>query len=621
MKKIRRFCVVFLFLLLLLPILAVPAAAAGPVSGGRGIPLLALLLGVVLLAAALAFLPSILRRPKNAVPVSLRSVMENYPQGMGTEGAVSRLMPVIVQLRDRHNNGSLHLQISPDTICFESGRYALPSPSSQESARYSSGFTSPEVYTGSGLGIASDIYSICAVLLYAISGITPENALSRKDGEEIVLPDSLENEEMRSILRRGLSMRPEDRFSSVQELITRLVPFNLTSVSASPVPAAETQPQKSAAVTGKKKRPVWFVAAGAAVLLGVYFLTCAVSAGYAMKGEFSKADQWLILPSLDGRFNRYVAAGRLYEARDYEAANNAFLELPGYRYANDFANESVYRYAAQLADANDFDYAIGLYRNLEGVGYKDAAEKIKDTQYREGVYLLQNIRDYNAALNVFSQLEKDGYPNAGSMIKETYYEWAKYLYAEKSDYVQSYKKMKEAKGYADAEIRLSTIAESVYLQAIDEYKEGDNIKAQADFKLIDPYESSRDYLDLISVKLSYSNSKQMFERLLPHIGFEDANSLLLRNQVFAKYFLAGSWNTDRRQTMLIIEESGDMTDNMPRIISGNGYYYIQDGQVLSYKKADDRQSAKPDKLITVIDYNTIQVYCYKDGSTYTLYRE
>lgn len=48
--------------------------------------------------------------------VTLKTHLEQYPQGLGIAGAVSLLLPVAVQLRNLHNDGRLHLQVCPANI-------------------------------------------------------------------------------------------------------------------------------------------------------------------------------------------------------------------------------------------------------------------------------------------------------------------------------------------------------------------------------------------------------------------------------------------------------------------------------------------------------------------------
>mgnify|MGYP003319775754 CR=1 FL=1 len=96
--------------------------------------------------------------------ISLGEYMATHPDGIGTYDAVSMLLPVALQLRDLHNNGSTHLQVSPNTITVGTNGANLADATSAESDRYASGFAAPEIYKGASAGNLSDIYSFCAVL-------------------------------------------------------------------------------------------------------------------------------------------------------------------------------------------------------------------------------------------------------------------------------------------------------------------------------------------------------------------------------------------------------------------------------------------------------------------------
>ena len=379
-----------------------------------------------------------------------------------------------------------------------------------ESARYTTGFAAPEIYKNTGITPASDVYSLCAVLLCTALGITPENALVRTPETEPFPPDS--------------------------------------------------------------------------------------------------------------RLKPYVEAGLLLEKRDFSAANEAFGKLAGYKNADSCAWESLYRYAAQKADANDFEAAAAQYRILADNGFKDSEQKLMDTEFREGVWLLNTKNAYADALEVFESLDAQGYEKAAEMIAETNYRWAVELYLDETRLIEGYQKMQTVQGYADADDVLAYMRQGLYEVGQAYYADGSKQTAKQYFEQLPGYRRSDDYLFLISQSSSLNRSKRKFNKLLSHMGFEDANLLLLVDQEYAEYYLAGKWKKSNGSTVFTMEEDGSVTDDLPTVLNGSCYYFIQDGYLKTYQ-GDSRINAKNDKHITVVDRNTIEVYCYKDGKTYTLYRK
>ena len=574
---------------------------------------------VVLLIAVVLIVRKRVKKTKTAAPapVSLREYLQARPGGLGIAEAVCLLMPVLIQIREMQNNGAMHLQLSPDSVRVAGAAAAADAPGTAEHARYTSGFASPEVYKNAGITPASDVYSLCALLLFAASGVTAENALSRAAEAEPFPPESIPDEGFRRILARGMALDPEDRFSSVQELIAQLTPYNTAApVRAEDTPAAkETGPQRS----GRR----WVRAAVLlvpAVLAGTYFGVWLAAESAADRGDFARASRYLLLPVPDKNLKPYVEAGLLLDKRDFTAANVAFGKLAGYKKAEGYAWDSLYRYAAQKADANDFATAVAQYRMLADNGYKDSGQKLLDTEFREGVWLLNTQNSYAEALKIFDSLADQGYEKAAEMAAETNYRWATELYLDEAKLIEGYQKMKTVQGYADADEILALMEQELYEVGQAYYADGNKQMARRYFRQISDYLRSDDYLFLIGQSDHENRSRKGFDRLVSLIGFEDAGSLLLIDQEYAELFLTGKWKKSNGSTVLTMEEDGSVTDDLPRVINGTVYYYFQDGYLKVYQ-GNDSAGAKNDKYFTVVDRNTIEVYCCKDGKTYTLYRK
>lgn len=172
----------------------------------------------------------ITRKKKMKVPsktevknIPLREYMAAHPDGIGIQDAVAMLLPIALRLRDLHNNGGVHLQVSPNSICVGANGAVLADATMIEAERYSSGYAAPEIYKGTSAGNLSDVYSFCAVLYHVASGKQPTNALSRTEADEIAHEDAAFAE----IIRSGLALEPANRIESMQDVIIKLSPYNV----------------------------------------------------------------------------------------------------------------------------------------------------------------------------------------------------------------------------------------------------------------------------------------------------------------------------------------------------------------------------------------------------------
>lgn len=599
-----------------------------------GVLILSAVTGAIIMRKKRKNLPS-----SKEVPTSLREYMASHPNGIGPEDSVALLLPVAIQLRNNHNEGRPHLQVSCDSVLVSSAGAFLKEPTESEADRYMSGYAAPEIYINSNKGCLSDIYSFCAVLSFASSGIQPKNALTRKEEALVDEEQKLEEkDDFTKILEKGTALKPEERFASMQDLILALSPFNTKPAAK---PAEKTIPAKEPSEEKKKhriSRSVAVLIAAAAILLllvGGYFGSYAAARSAAMRHDYSQAEKWLIVPQItnlhDDSLVRYVEAGKLLEAREFDEAKTIYSSLPGYLDSDEFVLECDYRHAAQYADANDFDNAIALYTSLEGEGYKDAGAKIQETQFRKAVYLLDKEGNYQAAYALLDQLDKEGYSGADEMKNEAQYRWA-WALIEEEDYIGAYKKLDSIRGYSDVNEALYALTEVMYYKGVELYRQGEYEEARKYFSYTTSFQDTSSYQALIEVHLntaiywyeefdlmgfSTSSDETLCQSLIPLIGFEDASEMLMRYHGIAEVFLRGTWSGEGYY--FTMEEDGHVSYNLPSIRYGD-YYCINNGEYLLYPE-DDKDNTKPQFSITVVSSNCIEVYCYQDHSTHVLYKQ
>ena len=462
--------------------------------------------------------------------MSLRQYMAIFPNGMDEKTAVALLLPVVLQLRDMHNNGKAHLEVSADSIIVsENGAYLMDA-SGIESSRFSSGFAAPEIYHDHDIGHQADIYSICAVFSYVLSGVLPKNALKRREDQIEEANGNL----LKQMIICGMSLRINDRFTNVQDFILKLsqyvtknfeelsvwqhtmkVEIEEDSAEISLAKAKKTTRQKCN-ILNSKGRVVACLAMSAILLLtatylGIYFRTRTL----AEVGEFTKANKLLAVRFLtnlhDPNLCAYITAGVNLETQKYDLAKAGFQALAGYRNADELALESDYRYAAQLVNESDFLGGVKLYRQLAKNGYKDSYEKIWNTHFRRAQYWLYEEKMFDSALIQFQTLADMNYDGADEMIKEVYYLWAEDHLC-KEEYLEAYDKYYIIQEYFDVNDIMVELREAIYLEGIDRFAEKEYGKAAEAFSAVYPYKESRDYLIEACRKYVVENNYSLIER-------------------------------------------------------------------------------------------------------------
>lgn len=175
--------------------------------------------------------------------------------------ALSALKNILVALKELHSIGVIHGAISPKSVFVGAdgkihlGRFAIKqchSINSSLRAKPISGFAPLELYGEEPqAGPHSDIYSFTALLYYAITGTVPADSTKRAVKDDMILPsniaESLTKNEISAIIR-GLAVKPENRISTIDELMSLLY-----------VPKAQiqhtTSPQKITSAKSAPKSP------------------------------------------------------------------------------------------------------------------------------------------------------------------------------------------------------------------------------------------------------------------------------------------------------------------------------------------------------------------------------
>ena len=122
---------------------------------------------------------------------------------------------------------------------------------------------------------------------------------------------------------------------------------------------------------------------------------------------------------------------------------------------------------------------------------------------------------------------------------------------------------------------------------------------------------------------AWSKAKANYSTLIRLLNsdFENVDEIILENSSLLEKFLTGRWEDGDRSDPYYFEIYDDdglhCRYNLPHK-SATGYYHFADG---IYKVGETESSAIKYYRFTIIDEDTISVYCFKDGSTHKLYRQ
>ena len=163
---------------------------------------------------------------------NLRKYIDAKGGWLPVDEALEKMEPVISILGRLHKSGLLHRDISPDNIMLdEDGSVKLIDFGGSRRM----GFANQQVFLGkwgfapleqmlsklSEQGPWTDIYGICATLYCMMTGDIPQSSFERNENDELInIADyTIQiDKKVAAAIMKGLSMKPEDRQQSIDEL-------------------------------------------------------------------------------------------------------------------------------------------------------------------------------------------------------------------------------------------------------------------------------------------------------------------------------------------------------------------------------------------------------------------
>lgn len=145
------------------------------------------------------------------------------------------MRPIVNSLGKIHEQNMFHRDISPDNIIimdnqkpvlidFGSARKLL-SNEQKTTGMVKMGYSPYEMFHGGVIGAYTDIFSLCATMYTCLTGEVPPNY----EGDEYIDYKKLEStlkqycdEEVIELIKKGMSIHPEDRFQDMSELASAI---------------------------------------------------------------------------------------------------------------------------------------------------------------------------------------------------------------------------------------------------------------------------------------------------------------------------------------------------------------------------------------------------------------
>lgn len=178
----------------------------------------------------------------DAVPLS--NWLSRRGGHIGWEVARPLIMPLIAALSALHSAGVLHLAIAPENILVDSrGRFRLTGFSVNAAhlahtplaPQFIPGFAAYEQYAANDTcGAWTDVYGICGVLMYLLTGVIPKEAPKRVGNERLLVPSAVASTipaNVASAMAKGMRFDYAARTRTVEMLRDELsVSENVTGV-------------------------------------------------------------------------------------------------------------------------------------------------------------------------------------------------------------------------------------------------------------------------------------------------------------------------------------------------------------------------------------------------------
>lgn len=160
--------------------------------------------------------------------ISLQAYVEKFRK-IRENKMLALLRPLLKSLDEIHKTGLLHRDINPSNLICEKGKrlvlidfgsMQMRGTTRKKAIQFSKGYSPPEQYAADDSeGPWTDVYAVCAVIYFMLTGQPPEDAVLRK------AKGNFENDRISGILgkykkmiEKGLAVNPRDRYANIPQL-------------------------------------------------------------------------------------------------------------------------------------------------------------------------------------------------------------------------------------------------------------------------------------------------------------------------------------------------------------------------------------------------------------------
>ena len=549
---------------------------------------------------------------------SFKTYLSNHGGRVSWEEAVKILTPVMDALSAVHREGIIHRDVTPDNIYitsdgqvklldFGAARYSLGDRSRSLDVVLKPGYAPKEQYTRKGRqGPYTDVYSLAACFYAAITGVLPPESLDRMEEDDLVppstrgiaIPQGLED-----AILRGLEVRPEDRYQTMEEFrVAVMVTSNVSpeagvvepeqttdienglterlsgghfyngiqlgtevgaeaqdnvnkrydggeAVDFNAVNQASTSTDNfdSSETTSNRKSKKIKIAVP--VILGILAIAILMPA--------------VIAPAIN-KAGDYRNAQSLLTAGEYDAAEAAFASLGDYRDSSDMVLEAQYQKAQAFAMEGQYESAISIWKELgsysdSNIKVQEAKDAWTEADYQAAIELMSAAR-YFDALKAFSAL--GGYKDSDNLYKTSCYSYASEL-CQKGDYKTAIGYFSDADDYLDAGNRKTDATYNYACQLLDN---GDYSTAMTTFEECMGYQDSAN--KILEAKYGYATTHKDHDN---RTTFDYLQELVEKNYPGARSVYAELY--DWKVTVTAVNTSKDSLENMTSISRYKPVYF------------------------------------------------
>lgn len=164
---------------------------------------------------------------------------------LSLEKANKLLQPAMTALAALHERGLTHLNISPESIFVPYDMTRSYLDIRTIGAEANNDFASAEKLSGGDVSAASDVYSMAAVVYLTLTGVMPQNAAARAQGDTLLPPSRAAqgiSADIDQVMMMGLNVSADSRFKNISAFANAL-----NGKASAPAPQQQTPPTPAAA--------------------------------------------------------------------------------------------------------------------------------------------------------------------------------------------------------------------------------------------------------------------------------------------------------------------------------------------------------------------------------------